>query len=374
MTPKITGGGISLMIRALDGEGITFSKMALGNGELPDDYSILTNLVNPLAEIGLDSYEKEDAYVLLKGTLANSDVEDGFNWTEIGVFCTNPDGGDDILYAYGHYQMDGESGGIYIPQFGSDVVDLVIKMYVYVGSTENVAAALAESSEYATQAALKEHIEDDQNPHDVTKEQVGLGNVPNVTTNNQTPTFSLPTTLNNLASGATLSTQLGKLALAIKQLITHFADSTIHITSSERTAWNSKAAASHTHSTTDITSGTLGLARGGTGATSAEGAAHSIEAIYAGTVSSTYRIASGGNLDDYTAGGTYWCAGSTTASTLSNCPYTDTNFTLLVFRPTSTVCFQMLLPSKIYSTVALYFRAMNSSEWGPWMKTATESA
>lgn len=44
-----------------------------------------------------------------------------------------------------------------------------------------------------------------------TKSDIGLGNVPNVTTNNQTPTFSQASTRANIASGETLSTIFGKL-------------------------------------------------------------------------------------------------------------------------------------------------------------------
>lgn len=44
-----------------------------------------------------------------------------------------------------------------------------------------------------------------------TKSEVGLGNVPNVTTNNQTPTFTEASTRANIASGETLSTLFGKI-------------------------------------------------------------------------------------------------------------------------------------------------------------------
>lgn len=43
------------------------------------------------------------------------------------------------------------------------------------------------------------------------KSDVGLGNVPNVTTNNQTPTFSQAANRANIASGETLATIFGKI-------------------------------------------------------------------------------------------------------------------------------------------------------------------
>ena len=57
-----------------------------------------------------------------------------------------------------------------------------------------------------------------------TAEAVGLGNVPNVTTNNQTPTFTQAEELTNLASGEALTVSMGKIAKAIATVISHLAD------------------------------------------------------------------------------------------------------------------------------------------------------
>ena len=50
---------------------------------------------------------------------------------------------------------------------------------------------------------------------------IGLGNVPNVTTNNQTPTYTVASENTELSSGETLSTAFGKIAKAVSSLITH---------------------------------------------------------------------------------------------------------------------------------------------------------
>ena len=72
----------------------------------------------------------------------------------------------------------------------------------------------------------------------ITKSNIGLSNVPNVSTNNQTPTYTVATSDEELSSGEKLSVAFGKIAKAVKSLISHMADSVAHITSSERTAWN----------------------------------------------------------------------------------------------------------------------------------------
>lgn len=68
------------------------------------------------------------------------------------------------------------------------------------------------------------HISNKSNPHSVTKAQVGLSNVPNVTTNNQVPTYTVTSTLSALVSGEVLSTAFGKIAKAVSDLISHLSN------------------------------------------------------------------------------------------------------------------------------------------------------
>ena len=72
--------------------------------------------------------------------------------------------------------------------------------------------------------ALRAHVTNKSNPHEVSKSQVGLGNVPNVATNDQTPTYEQTSTLSNLVSGEKLSVSFGKIMKAIADLIAHLAN------------------------------------------------------------------------------------------------------------------------------------------------------
>lgn len=65
------------------------------------------------------------------------------------------------------------------------------------------------------------HAASKSNPHAVTKAQVGLGNVPNLATNDQTPTYTEAASLELLSSGEKLSTAFGKLARALRSLSGH---------------------------------------------------------------------------------------------------------------------------------------------------------
>jgi hypothetical protein len=129
---------------------------------------------------------------------------------------------------------------------------------------ESVLYALANNpTATELQMNLDQHKVDTENPHGVTKDQVGLGNVPNVVTNDQTPTYTEVSTLTALTSGEKLATAFGKIAKAVSELISHITNKSNphNVTTTQIGA----APTSHEHSTVDITSGTLPTTRGGTG-------------------------------------------------------------------------------------------------------------
>ena len=90
------------------------------------------------------------------------------------------------------------------------------------------AAALANAARDAAyryadgvRGELNAHNADNNNPHNVTAAQVGLGNVPNKATNDLQPTYSEASTLDKLTSGEKLAAAFGKIAKAITDLIAH---------------------------------------------------------------------------------------------------------------------------------------------------------
>lgn len=86
------------------------------------------------------------------------------------------------------------------------------------------AAAAAQSTADTATTNLANHVGNTSNPHSVTAAQVGLGNVPNVTTNNQTPTYTVASSNAELKSGETMTTAFGKIAKAVSSLIAHLSN------------------------------------------------------------------------------------------------------------------------------------------------------
>lgn len=281
MVPNPTTKGIDLMVRAMAGEGIVFTKIAIGNGAAPSDYKELTTLQNELVGMGIEEIITEEQYVIVKAKMINADFDAGFYWTELGVFAEDPDGGEDVLYAYAHYEISGDEAATYIPASNSSLVEITHSVHVFVGELENVTAILTKHSEFASAADLKEHMENADNPHNVSKAQVGLGLIVNAKPEDQKPIFSTKEssysinsktgqyTFSNIFSGERVGSILQKLRTFISLTIGHFNATNPHRLTA---AGVGAAEKSHQHSANDINAGTLGLARGGTGGTTAAAA------------------------------------------------------------------------------------------------------
>lgn len=259
MKQFLTDAGLNLMLRGLCGEQIEFTKFKIGNG--PEQDKTAVDLNNPLMEIEISKIERADTYVTLTGTFKNSEVEDGFSVRETGVFAKDPDNeGKEILY--GLWCEPDEGKADYVPASEDRVLETQLDVLVFVGEAENVTATLGESMTYVTVTTLKKHTEDANNPHNVTKEQIGLGNVENKSISEQTPVFDDAEALKANASGEKIGSVFAKVKKAIETLSAHLSASNPH----KITAGGIGAAEKvHYHNANQINAGTLAVARGGTG-------------------------------------------------------------------------------------------------------------
>lgn len=212
----LTNSGRALIVKALNGTAINFTKFALGDGAAPEEPRDLKNLVHLAANMQINSIELSANCAVLESTYTNSGLKSKLVAREIGIFANDPDDGE-ILYAYANA---GNEAAVVPPESGDMTVQETFHMVVAVGDAEQVTATLGEYSGYASKQDLKDHIDDHNNPHHVTAEQVGLGNVPNVTPTNQQPVFSndyITKTdgsydVQNIASGEKLGNILRKIS------------------------------------------------------------------------------------------------------------------------------------------------------------------
>lgn len=270
--PKLilTNAGRALIVKALNGTALNFTKFALGDGAAPEEPRKLKALVHLAADMQINSIELSANCAVLESTYTNSGLKSKLVAREIGIFATDPDDGE-ILYAYANA---GNEAAVVPPESEGATVQETFHMVVTVGDAATVTATLGEYSGYASKVDLQNHVEDENNPHKVTAEQIGLGNVPNVSPANQQPVFPNDYIMKsdgsydvqNINSGEKLGSVLRKIRTAIAAFTAHLSAKNPHNISS---ADISAAAEDHKHSADDVTTGTFPISRGGTGAATA---------------------------------------------------------------------------------------------------------
>ncbi|MGN0444257.1 MAG: hypothetical protein ACI4F5_06565 [Acutalibacteraceae bacterium] len=357
-SPALTGAGTSMLIRAISGgEQLTFTKFKIGNGN-EGNISTITDLSNPLVDFGIIDIDKSNpGFCKIVGKFSDADIDSDFQLREFGLFAKIGDE-EELLYAYAY---DGNNAGM-LKAHGSEVTcEQTVSMIIAVGEAEHVTAILSESALFASKEEFDSHVNNTGNPHNVTAQHIGLDNVPNVSTNDQTPTYTAAKTLSNLSSGEKMSTAFGKIAKAVSSLISHLTNtSNPHgVTISQISA----AAASHSHSTADITTGTLSATRGGTGSTSIEAAAKSfINKYLDGGIKD---VSASQDCNNLKTPGIYNCWVNNPTS--KHYPG-DANWLVIVFRPEYMEdIFQIAIRiSTTGSTYKVYDRSYSGGSWSAW--------
>jgi len=197
--PKLTNAGKALYYENVGGVGIKFTTIKLGKGTLDRPIATLTGLVDPVITIQANLSNASGNYVDISGSYTNSGLTEGFYWKEIGVFAADPaypnDRAKDILFCY----QNAYDTADFIPAASVETVEKHITVPLIVGDAANVSCILESSLIYATVHDIEKHNE------------------------------------SSLAHNALFNQKA-----AASDLNSHTSNTTVHITSSERTAWNNK--------------------------------------------------------------------------------------------------------------------------------------
>ena len=120
----LTNAGQALQTKVLAGATLTFTRIALGDGQLNGQPIVpLTALISQKATVEVDSVRVVNTSTAqVAGFFSNADISTGFWWRETGVFAQDPDMGE-ILYGY----TNAGDAGDYIPT----VADTRIEKYIY---------------------------------------------------------------------------------------------------------------------------------------------------------------------------------------------------------------------------------------------------
>lgn len=222
---KVTDAGRLLLSKVLAGASIEFSYFILGNGACPnpDDWGGLTAPISPVMKCNITKFSHVNDKVVLQGEFSNANVPEAFLWYELCIFASIPNDEEyqNVMVFYGNANALAE----YVP--GPDSTVAVTHRWdttVTLDSSASV-SAMVQSITYATIEQLNAHIGDKNNPHTVTKEQVGLGKVENYAPSDLPVLFEgIPADITELQSGEPLWLHLARTARAIIRLIFHLRD------------------------------------------------------------------------------------------------------------------------------------------------------
>lgn len=255
---KLTNVGLGLLANVQAGaDDLNFTKTVLGDGVTDAPVSSLTALVSPKIEIPIvEGKQVGTSTYQIASFFSNTEITTGFWWREIGVFAKGNDG-KEILYCY----SNAGDASDYIPVGSDERVEKYIYQSLAIGNAENVTAAINANDSFILKTdrgkangvaplgadgkvgaeylpemdyvgseefkSLSDNFtthKNASNPHGITKVTIGLGSVPNVATNDQTPTYTEASTLTTLTSGEKLSVALGKIKKAITDLMSHLSN------------------------------------------------------------------------------------------------------------------------------------------------------
>ena len=297
-----------MLAQVMAGQGVlTFTKVVMGDGNMPSTQTpaTMTDVVSPRAQASITkAVVGESGTAIVGARFSNESQESDFEWKELGLYAKVGEGGTEQLYSYGW-----TPAGELIPAgtTSTTLIEKLVDVVTYVGDAAEVTAIFdpdfipqvsrieetsiedmweqgevdpttGKSAQYLDRPGLSQLV------HDIADAIAGAG--PTVTADEVTVSMTAEGVLSIKASGvgtaqlADASVTEAKLAdgavttgkLADKSVTAEkLADGAITIdqidTSTVTPAAIGAAAAEHVHDAADVTTGTLPVARGGTGVT-----------------------------------------------------------------------------------------------------------
>ena len=148
----LTDAGRNILSQALTGEAITFTRVALGAGDVPQNPEALVALVDEKRNAPIQSFSVVgDGTSRIRAIVTNVGLAAGFFAREVGIFATNPDTGLETLYAYANAGNQAD----YLPaEGGATIVEQLFDLFTVVDSATNVTAIIDSSIIYATKDEL----------------------------------------------------------------------------------------------------------------------------------------------------------------------------------------------------------------------------
>lgn len=160
-TTYITTQGAILAAKTLQSKTISFSKFAIGSGEIADpsveNIKALTGLVSSKLNFNITKIKREtDTQVTVRGLFKNTDAEESFYLRELGLFAIDPDTQQEILFAYINFGTEAE----YINNSITEKKEHYYDMIITIDNANNVTITVDPSTVYVNEQELNEKAEE----------------------------------------------------------------------------------------------------------------------------------------------------------------------------------------------------------------------
>lgn len=144
--PALTMAGKTLLHKGLAGETIKFTRLKMGDGSLTtQNPAELTDLIHTVTEIDIETLNRKDNYVSIRGIFSNQSLSAGFYWREFGLFAQDPDKGE-ILYCYSNAGDLAE----YITSADASEIVKKLTMSVAISDVQDIVLVADDSIVFAT--------------------------------------------------------------------------------------------------------------------------------------------------------------------------------------------------------------------------------
>lgn len=132
-TLALTMAGANLLGKALTSKTLTFTKMALGDGEYSGSAVDKTALTAEKVRVNIGELARSGASAILRATVVYADLPSEFKWRELGIYAKDPDGGSDVLYAYANAGVNYDTIG------GSDALrEMIVRARIAISETADL--------------------------------------------------------------------------------------------------------------------------------------------------------------------------------------------------------------------------------------------
>ena len=163
----VTNIGKEMIAKSQNGQTLTFTRVALGDGLIDDDDDILsfTKVKNERLSANIAKWvDKQNGQFQIQFRVSNQEVEIGFWQREIGIMA-KIDGGEEQLYAY----ATSGNGADFLYDKTTPIDERIVNIDFVIGNAENVQVIVNGSIIYATIEDLENAIDEhnaDEKAHD----------------------------------------------------------------------------------------------------------------------------------------------------------------------------------------------------------------